>query len=67
MQDLINAVDKNSSLILEAERYIWKHPETGYKEFETSKYMEDIFEKLGYDIVRAEGITGFYTVIIQQK
>ena len=25
--------------------------------------MEDIFESLGYEIVRAEGITGFYTVV----
>ena len=61
---LINkSVDKYKELILEAERYIWKHPETGYREVETSKYMEDNFEKLGYKIVRADGITGFYTCI----
>ena len=40
MEKLISAVDKYEKLILEAERYIWKHPETGYKEFETSAYME---------------------------
>ena len=25
------AVDKHKELILEAERYIWKNPETGYR------------------------------------
>jgi len=57
------AVDKYRELILEAERYIWKHPESGFKEKLTSKYMEDAFEKLGYTIVRAGDIPGFYTVI----
>ncbi|MBE6702267.1 MAG: amidohydrolase [Ruminococcaceae bacterium] len=63
MQNIIGAVEKHRQQILDAERWIWAHPETGYKEFETSKYMEDAFAALGYDIVRAEGITGFYTVI----
>ncbi len=63
MNKISNAVDKHRTLILEAERYIWKNPETGYKEFKTSKYMEDKFTELGYDIVKADGITGFYTVI----
>ena len=63
MQKITNAVDKHRSLILEAERYIWSNPETGYKEYKTSKYMEDKFTELGYDIVKADGITGFYTVL----
>ncbi len=63
MQKLLSGVDKHHELILKAERYIWNHPETGYKEFETSAYMEDAFVSLGYDIVKADGITGFYTVI----
>ena len=60
MQGYSNAVDKHRDLILKAERYIWANPETGYKEFKTSKYMEDKFTELGYDIVKADGITGFY-------
>ena len=63
MERIIKAVEKNRELILAAERWIWAHPETGYKEFKTSKYMEDAFERLGYEITRAEGITGFYTVL----
>lgn len=63
MKDIIAAVEKYQNLILDAERYIWQHPETGYKEFKTSAYMADAFERLGYDLVMAEGITGFYTVV----
>ncbi len=63
MEKLMQGVEKYRQLILDAERYIWAHPETGYKEFETSKYMEEKFIELGYDIVKAENITGFYTVL----
>lgn len=63
MKDIIAAVERNTQLILDAERYIWKHPETGYKEVKTSAYMAQIFEMLGYDLVMADGITGFYTVL----
>ena len=63
MKNIIENVEKHRQLILDAERYIWEHPETGYKEFETSKYMAEQFEKLGYNLIYAEGITGFYTDI----
>ena len=64
IKELINsAVDKHEKLILDAERYIWQNPETGYKEFKTSAYMAEKFTELGYELNMAEGITGFYTVI----
>lgn len=63
MKDIKSAVEKYTELILDAERFIWKHPETGYKEFETSQYMAETFKSLGYELVMAEGITGFYTVL----
>lgn len=63
MQTISAAVEKHKQLILDAERFIWNHAETGYKEKETSKYLEDAFKKLGYDLVLADGITGFYTVL----
>ena len=63
LQDIARAVEQYRDMILEAERYIWKNPETGYKEFKTSKYMQEAFEKLGYELTLAEGITGFYTVV----
>ncbi len=52
---------------MDAERFIWNHPETGYKEYETSKYMENAFRELGYDPILAENITGFYTVLDTNK
>ena len=55
------AVDKHRKLILDAERYIWKNPETGYREVKTTAYMAEKFRQLGYDLVMADGITGFYT------
>lgn len=63
MKNVINAVEKYRSLILEAERYVWKNPETGYKEVKTSKYLAEKFEELGYKLTYAEGITGFTTRI----
>ena len=63
MQDIIRAVDKYRDMILEAERFIWKHPETGYREAVTSAYMAEKFRALGYELTMAEGITGFYTVV----
>lgn len=63
MQDVVRAVEKHRALILQAERDIWKTPETGFKEYETSKYLEKRMEALGYALTKAEGITGFYTQI----
>ncbi len=63
MKELTAAVEKHTRLILDTERYIWQHAETGYKEFETSAYMAETFKSLGYELVMAEGITGFYTVL----
>ena len=63
MKDLINAVEQYKELILNAERWIWAHPETGYREVETSAYMAEQFRALGYELTMAEGITGFYTVL----
>ncbi|MBO7214541.1 MAG: peptidase dimerization domain-containing protein, partial [Clostridia bacterium] len=63
MNNLFNLVDKHEKLIRDAHAFLWANPETGYKEFKTSKYLEDRFIELGYDIVRAENITGFYTTL----
>lgn len=59
----ISAVEKYRDIIFAAQNYIWAHPETGYREKKTSKYMEDDFERLGYELVKAGDIPGFYTVI----
>lgn len=55
------AVDEQAPLICKTAEVIWKHPETGFKEWKTSTYLEQIFTDLGYDLVKPEGIPGFYT------
>ena len=61
MKNIAKAVDKHRDLILAAERYIWQNPETGYKEFKTSAYMAEQFQKLGYTLTYPENLTGFCT------
>ncbi len=63
MKNIINAVEKHKQLILDSERFIWEHPETGYKEIKTNEYMINTFKSLGYELKEADGITGFYTEI----
>ena len=57
------AVEKHTKLILDAHEYIWKNPESGFREIKTSKYLEEAFKDLGYDLIMAGNIPGFYTVI----
>ena len=63
IQKIQTAVEKHRKLILDAHDYIWANPETGYREVKTSKYLEDAFRKLGYELVMAGDIPGFYTII----
>lgn len=63
MEQIIKAVNKHRELILQAERYIWQNPETGYREVKTTNYLKEKFTELGYQVKIADGITGFYTEI----
>lgn len=63
MKKINAAIEKYRQLILDAERYIWANPETGYKEYKTTAYMAEKFRQLGYELTMADGITGFYTRI----
>ncbi|MBQ6702608.1 MAG: amidohydrolase, partial [Clostridia bacterium] len=56
-------VENYKELILKTEKYLYANPETGFKEYKTTKYLSEEFEKLGYTLHYAEGITGFYTEI----
>jgi len=60
--DAIHAwMEKYRDVIFDAQSYIWQHPQTGYKEWDANAYMEKAFENLGYTLIRAENIPGFYT------
>lgn len=63
MKKYYDAVEKYSELIHKCHEYVWANPETGYKEYKTSAYLASEFEKLGYKLTYAEGITGFITEI----
>lgn len=58
---LLNAVDANRALMDTAEDYLWKNPETGYREWKSTAYLEKEYEKLGYTLTRAGNIPGFVT------
>ena len=58
-----NLAQKHARLMLDAERFIWKNPETGYKEWKTHEYLETEFAKLGYELTLAGDIPGFTTLI----
>ena len=60
MQTYKALVDKHRKTILDAFDYFWKNPETGYREYKTSAYLEKAFENLGYTLVKAGNIPGFY-------
>ncbi len=53
-------LQENESYLIEIRRYLHRHPEVGFKEFETSRYLREILTKAGYSINhRKEMITGF--------
>ena len=60
---LISLVEKYEKLIYDTADHIWAHPETGYREWKTSAYMEQHFEELGYTLTKAGNIPGFYTAV----
>ncbi len=63
MNRYFDMVEKHKDMVLEAERYIWKHPEPGYREWNTHAYVAEKFRAMGYELCEAGDIPGFYTVI----
>ncbi|MBR4874889.1 MAG: hypothetical protein IKU95_00175, partial [Clostridia bacterium] len=60
---IVNNVDKNKQMVLDAERWLWAHPQTGYTEWEAHNYLVEKFEALGYELQLAGNIPGFWTDI----
>mgnify|MGYP003314749726 CR=1 FL=1 len=59
-RDLTAKVDRHAKAVLEAERWIWAHPQTGFTEWQANDYLAERFEALGYRLTRAGNIPGFY-------
>ena len=57
------ATEKYRKLMFDVERYVWKNPETGFREWKTSKYLADIFKSLGYSLTMAGDIPGFILIL----
>ena len=57
---IVKNVDKYRQDILDAERWIWQHPETGYTEWQTNAYLLEKFKGYGYFPVEVGDIPGFY-------
>ena len=61
---LTSLPEKVLPLMQNAKETIWKHPETGFREWDTQAFFLSEMEKLGYrDFVKAGDIPGFYTDI----
>ena len=63
MKAIENAVYAARERILAAEKYLWAHPETGFREKLSCAFMKKQFEELGYTVTAPDDITGFYTVV----
>ena len=59
----LGAVEKHRQKMLDALEHIWKHPETGYREWKTHAYLEEEFAKLGYELTLAGDIPGFTAMV----
>lgn len=58
---LAELVDKYTKAVLEAERWLWAHPQTGFTEWQAHEYLVNHFETIGYTLTTAGNIPGFYT------
>ena len=63
MKTYLSMVEKHRSLTLDAFDYIWKNPETGYKEWKTHAYLAEKFRELGYELTEAGDIPGFTALL----
>ena len=60
---IIEAVEKQKDKMLGVFNYMQDNPESGFKEWKASEYIAKEYEALGYKLVKAENIPGFYTVV----
>lgn len=60
MNQIKAVVETQNERMFAAERTIWQNPETGYREWKTHAFMKAQFEEMGYQVVEAGNIPGFY-------
>jgi amidohydrolase len=47
------------NIMYESERYIWEHPQTGFKEWDAHNYLKGKFVDMGFELKEAGDIPGF--------
>lgn len=52
-------VDKQYSLMKNALDFLWSNPETGFREWKSSAYLEARYKELGYTLIKPDNIPGF--------
>jgi len=62
-QRLFDTVENNKEKILEAEKYIWEHPEVGFREWNTTRYLKEHMEALGLEVHEVGDIPGLWVDI----
>ena len=55
-QQIVKNVDRHRQMVLDAERWLWAHPQTGFTEWEAHGYMKEKFEAMGYELTLAGNI-----------
>ena len=48
------------TMMLDAAQAIWEHPQTGYKEWFANDYLKERFMQMGFKLIEAGNIPGFY-------
>src|SRR5438067_1917296 len=56
--EIVTRIDARAETIVELGETIFRHPETGYKEFETAGRVQSALERLGLKVRNGLGITG---------
>lgn len=57
-QQVTDTIDANRKEIFDIAEYLLHHPELGYREYETSKFVKEELEKLGLTVSTGFAITG---------
>lgn len=59
-KNILQKTKKYLPHMVEAEQYIWSHPQTGFHEWDAHNYLVEKFLKLGFEVTEVGDIPGFY-------
>ena len=58
-ETVLNKMQKFKDIMYASERYIWEHPQTGFKEWDAHNYLKEKFADMGFALKEAGSIPGF--------